>query len=442
MDNVEVGHPIVYILGAGASATLGAPLVSNFLAKGFDILNEEHMKNSVPNFRKFLREISSGYGQPDIEEVLSFVDLAIAKDQPVSENYSVEKLKQIRGELNYFIYYTLAQSIKTEGFWPRLLGITRDPHHILANNLAPGDAVISFNYDLLIDYAMIARCPYWNIAKGGYGGIEFDIWTHAFGKGEGEALIEGRPIPSAVQLFKLHGSLNWLSCPNCGAFIALWPDLTSFICKGEDYQPSIVCLCKPWDKAPRMSLVLIPPTWVKSYQNKLISNLWENAFNALREAVCIVFIGYSMRDSDVEARYLLRKALMKRATKPQIIVVNSNSSIKEKFEKLFRKLTFYRMTFDEYIVSDFYGKLVNTNVSQYKPVWHFVEANKDALITGQLDNPFSVYGIQRGLLVERLEEWLRHPLRKNSVLSRALSLLKDEENFFGLFEKVGFIDVE
>lgn len=73
-------------------------------------------------------------------------------------------------------------------------------HDYLASNwLLPGDSVISFNCDLIMDFSL-ARLDHWYPTTG-YG---FSAWIEGADEERGH---------SKITMFKLHGSLNWFRSP-------------------------------------------------------------------------------------------------------------------------------------------------------------------------------------------------------------------------------------
>jgi hypothetical protein len=68
-------------------------------------------------------------------------------------------------------------------------------------SVQPGDTVISFNYDSLIDNAMLHFCPHWHPITGH--GLKFD---DVLGGGPPN---KSKVFPSGVTLLKPHGSVTF-----------------------------------------------------------------------------------------------------------------------------------------------------------------------------------------------------------------------------------------
>ena len=118
-------------------------------------------------------------------------------------------------------------------------------------------------------------------------------------------------------LLKIHGSLNWLYCPNChrldlgiaGSGRRTVKTLNQFYgavdldarYQGDGTQ------CE--DCRTRLRPVLITPTHLKDYRNPHIARVWYEAARALREAKRAIFVGYSMPEDDVDVIYLFKRGL-------------------------------------------------------------------------------------------------------------------------------------
>ena len=61
-----------------------------------------------------------------------------------------------------------------------------------------------------------------------------------------------------------------------------------------------------------MTPQIIPPTYAKLEAFKWLKCIWNNAFEALRSAKKIVFIGYSMPESDGHMRAMIQAAMAQR----------------------------------------------------------------------------------------------------------------------------------
>ena len=137
------------------------------------------------------------------------------------------------------------------------------------------------------------------------------------------------------RLLKLHGSINWGICPECGNVqVFRYPlpdrrgqsigprvlqDLTSTPC---GWHPETQHAPSTPSRAFTYQPLIVPPTWSKSGQCATLRDVWRQAIDELRRAKRVVFVGYSLPETDVHIRYLLVTALAGNNAMPPTMVVN------------------------------------------------------------------------------------------------------------------------
>lgn len=306
---------VVVILGAGATKACDGPLTNEILPKAFEatkgkrleLLNELLIKLfGVP---KGIRRKAQVY--PPLPTLLSLIDTAIDREHDLGKEWPTQALRQVRRQAEYAVFKGIAHSMRKRGSWD--IRCHEDMLAHIRDRTQHWPTIISFNYDLRIDYAMI------EVDGGGLPDYGCDIRT----PGYHEAQKFGR-------LFKLHGSMHWLYCPTCQrlelgldekgrlrkAGLRLMATLASpdFVARLEQQ----VLRCPDCKSAFRA--VLITPTSFKDYRNPHIASLWYQAERALREADRVVFIGYSLPWDDIDVIYLLKRGLA-RDKGPRITIV-------------------------------------------------------------------------------------------------------------------------
>ena len=130
-------------------------------------------------------------------------------------------------------------------------------------------------------------------------------------------------------MLKIHGSLNWSYCPNCGRLdlgvsesgrtYKMLEDLyqvnpleARYSCHGF---PCPVC-------STFVEPVLITPTQLKDYRNPHVTKVWGLAEWELRSAKRAIIVGYSLPDDDLDVIYLLKRGLGQLAARsPENITV-------------------------------------------------------------------------------------------------------------------------
>ncbi|MBE1497626.1 hypothetical protein H4696_004726 [Amycolatopsis lexingtonensis] len=187
-----------------------------------------------------------------------------------------------------------------------------------------GTTVITFNYDLLVEKALIAEVP----------GTR---WTEMYPVPIAPLGIRisgvhgGRRNSGGLRLLKLHGSLGWwysgpASPPGdqlYGTRVDRWGP--------ADSAPPIVGVDElSVDKVP----MIVPPAAVKSpyYVNNTIRALWRQAAEALSQADELVIIGFSLPPSDLIVSSMLATELNPNAT---IVPVDYSDAVVSNLKRIF-----------------------------------------------------------------------------------------------------------
>jgi hypothetical protein len=314
----------VYVLGAGASYHAGYPLASSMGSELFLWMKEqgnaEGFESRYPGTAQFFEErfgpignvedlfteiqrlITEGeHGTPDQRAIRSVV----ANEQGILVNALRSWFIEIRQEGNAEAYKRFATEI-----------------------VAPGDFIITFNYDVSLER---------ELKRSG----KFEI-----GDGYGFR-IEPLPMKSATKILKLHGSTSWLALMfggiTSGPFHfepgnvlghrpVVGKNELSFLGYSDLSDPA-------FPKGGGALPVMILPTRSKEFffaANTGIeyfnfwNTIWDQAAVALHAADQVLICGYSMPAADERARKLLLNAVRKDAG---IIVASGGDT-----EKIVREL--------------------------------------------------------------------------------------------------------
>jgi hypothetical protein len=269
---------------------------------------------------------------PTFEEILGIVENAIERDEVLrkhdfdndSENDIEIDLRQTRIDLIEAIAETLAKSLRgSTGDWHRKLVLR------LAREKRLGTMILSTNYDILIDNAILRqRRP---VLKPDYG---IDIRDRRLRRGH------------SVKLYKLHGSLNWMFCPRCFE--------VSYTRTRKVYDIGRSILCAECNE--KTNPMLIPPTFLKNMSNPYLQQVWLNATREIKDARRLIFCGYSLPEPDLEVKYLLKRAQLNRSKDSpsmEVFVINGereNSWEQNKFERFFGKtnVNYLQMNFETF----------------------------------------------------------------------------------------------
>jgi len=298
---------VLFVLGAGA--TRGAsfveeknadgtpkrfcrpPLNGDFFTQLQRIRSEKH-DQLVSQVIADVVELFGVNFRGDMETVFTTLEHTIRMVGATRENrrFSQEELRKKRNRLLQAIAAVLEESICD--------GANAAPcrfHDTLVSNMANHDAVITFNYDCTMDYAL-KTC--------GMGKWE-PHYGYCLPIGQGQRTIPGedgwRPVgqerlakANTIRLLKLHGSLNF--------------DVTEkYKRDGTIRERSVKLKTRPYTNQGRpLRFTIIPPESAKAYDLGIFQSLWRQAGREIHRAKSIVVVGYSFPPTDLHSSALFR----------------------------------------------------------------------------------------------------------------------------------------
>lgn len=309
----------VLILGAGATRACGGPLTNEILPPAFMPPVVRTSAFLLPKLKRYLKDEfrvafpESGTKDakpppdddyPPLPLLLSLLDTSIDRRESLSEKWTHQDLVQVRRAVEYSIF-----GVVNEKVGDKRSADGEQLHQALLEKVFGKQAppnIISLNYDILVDNAMI-RPRANTVTFPDYG---CDI-----------RMPEGRD--RFGRLLKLHGSLNWLYCSACQRLELLVNQARTKTeptpAKMYDAFRSLGERVRCADCRSLLDPVLITPTHLKDYRNPHITSVWHQAHKMLRSVDRVVFVGYSLPENDVEVIYLLKRGL--RGVKPKNITV-------------------------------------------------------------------------------------------------------------------------
>ncbi len=324
----------VFVLGAGASKEGGAPVMRDFLDTSEELLRQRRVGKAAEHFELVLRardalqavhskavldvrNLESVFGAFEMGRILRRCASLDPKD--------VEKL---RTATRAVITTTLEQSMN---FRP-------DEHRVLpprpydefvslvtdAQQSGAADvAVISFNYDVGLDYA-----------------FHFKSVPLDYGLQDNDT-----PATNVIPYAKLHGSVNWVLCQHCNAvqplnlgdFFTRYKWETAFIDTSKPVRLNIEQALgglKHCEQPCTPEALIVPPTWNKSQYGDVIESVWRRAAKEMSEAENIVVIGYSLPQTDQFFQYLFGLGCVGRRLLRQFIVCDPDQAVEGRFREL------------------------------------------------------------------------------------------------------------
>ena len=260
-----------------------------------------------------------------------------------------------------------------------------DSHYRLTQMLRRGDTVITTNYDLFLELALLSlpsrpypvlwgtevhevrdkhHCVYvpgttsaysrWEAEGEGFTQSTHEDLKTAEASGDETELRAARQMYKRalrrrrqlgdpwgwVSVLKLHGSLDWGLCENCETLFAmrLFPFYTAKATilahrrRNQALKRRILC-CDRVQLTP----LIIPPTHMKDYDNKVLVSIWSDAIRRLAHSTNIVFLGYSLPAQDERMRHLFRKASYERGGAPwKVTLVDLRAhELTDRYQRIF-----------------------------------------------------------------------------------------------------------
>ncbi len=189
----------------------------------------------------------------------------------------------------------------------------------LAGVLESGDALITLNYDTMLDSALTRRG--WDPRVG-------------YALSGGSQKVKWKPAPTpdvqnakGVRLLKLHGSLNW--------WVRGSPASLSNV---FSMKPVMVTQPRTNDQAGKIRQI-IPPIYGKVFGHSHWRKLWKAGFDALCDAELLVVVGCSIVETDYHLQALLRRVVRerkKRGDKFNDVILVDRVRIRRRWQKVLK----------------------------------------------------------------------------------------------------------
>jgi NAD-dependent SIR2 family protein deacetylase len=329
----------VFIVGAGASAESGGPVMATFLDYAYNLRRNANAKlskrqqDSLDLVFKGISALQVAHSKSDLdlnnlESVFGAFEMArlAGRLPPLSK----EEVEELNPAMRLLIVTALEKSIR---FPVVNRAQVRAPHpyhdfgEVLISRIAGSDlgpiSFITFNYDLALDYLLHFR------------------------REQVDYCFNDEP-QGGVPLMKLHGSVNWARCTSCQK-TAPW-SLNDFFMKHDwnrafwddktrEVEFNVGALLKQYEhcsgQACEPDPVIVPPTWNKS-EYPQVANVWKHAARHLADAENIIVIGYSLPDADQFFRYLFAVGTIGDARPQRFWVIDPDNSgrIETRFQNL------------------------------------------------------------------------------------------------------------
>ncbi len=318
----------VVVLGAGASRGASfvdaaknpclPPLDGDFLTQLQRVGDEKH-KELINLVIKDVIDLFGVNFNVTLEMLFTTVEQTIRMVKVTREwrEWKTEELQKKRARLMQAIGAVVEESLLEHENGRTTRNHERcDYHRKLISSLEPQDAILTFNYDCLIDYMLrLEGSGKWN-PRYGYG---FDLGQHG-------RLLTGDKVwqpeqparkSETIRLYKLHGSLHfWIEERRVGGT--------------EEIEAHVRLKERPYTKQHGgLRFTIVPPEWNKGYDRGAFARIWKRASAAIHKAERLIFIGYSLPAADMHSTVLFRTSVKKEALQ-SLVVVNPDPGVRKR----------------------------------------------------------------------------------------------------------------
>lgn len=223
-------------------------------------------------------------------------------------------------------------------------------------------SIITLNWDTMLEQELYRKC------KGTEKKVMPDYCFYSYPFTENARWIPSTLLKTKgfynIKILKLHGSFNWLVCPRCGRISIDFEDNIAKYVLGADRKEQSFCkYCSmeyELENRPKLRSLFVSPTYLKSFHDSNIKNIWHNAFIELSEADKVVFIGYSLPSADFEFKHLLKETLTDQCEIEVVLTQNDNLNFYSKQMNMIdgkvRKNVVNRLDVPSVRYENFFGK--------------------------------------------------------------------------------------
>lgn len=305
----------VFVLGAGATrgasfcghdgAACLPPVDADFYTQLQRIADPKH-QDTVTHVVEDTVGVFGNNFDVTLETVFSTIETSIrmVRTAGAGSYYTLDELQEMRTRLLQAVAAVLEESLTSPG--GRGLK-TCDHHDWLVAQLRPGDVVLSYNYDCLLDDSLRRHGGgKWN-AFYGYGFAQAPdkhiLWSPDEPAG-----------PESVRVYKLHGSLHFQVDADSGQRVSLKQ--------------------RPYTKQHgALKFEIIPPESHKNFDSGVFAPMWANASAAINTADDLVLIGYSFPGTDLHSAALFRASLRPQSLR-RLTIVNPDQDARRRTREI------------------------------------------------------------------------------------------------------------
>lgn len=310
----------IYVLGAGAPRDANIPLTNEIIPrilKENPNIHEEPLRISTISLHilvDYLKEIAGNeyLSSLDIEDLLSITYFPLVLKELTQ--WDDNKISNFRRHLIWGILFEIEKALNNNR--------NQYTYQFFTKMIDEKDSIISLNYDLLFEKFLIEK----------FGTINYNLDLELLS----ESGMKDEYTYSDFNFIKLHGSMNLFYCDCCHKFTPMnYPN--AMISEDPNLHIGNIKIACPADDGGNLIAVIIPPAGEKSEVAPILRPCWEKAFNLLKVADDIFFIGISFRENDIWLRFLFQSSIcMNKNVKLHYITNKISDDKRDKIISLFQ----------------------------------------------------------------------------------------------------------
>jgi len=330
--DIKIGNDIkiTFLLGAGASAPSGIPTVNELLAKlwdrarkigreDLDRLSDWCDRQGIDNIEDLLTAAYISNFAAKNNSVTLLLDYFIFSGRRISEEKIPTRRRRPIGnsEIDVSSISFLQDTLQTLFGLLTSTMISAAPnttHKAIVNFLQHHNnaSIITTNYDGCMDETILKA--------------NMKLIKSIAGENRDENETD------AVELIKMHGSINWAYCDSC-------QDVREFdllrlkdIFENDELSFPVMGICKNCGGLRRP--LLVPPLSFKFLMFPNLIDIWNSARQSIETADYIIVIGYSFAEADTYITKIVSRSMSKNRNQ-KIIIVDTNIKLVPALRKRF-----------------------------------------------------------------------------------------------------------
>jgi len=319
---VDDDTKITFLLGAGSSAPSGIPTVDKLLSElwkrarkigreDLDRLANWCNDRGITNIEDLLTAayISNFAARnSNVTELLNYFIFSGGRESPEEEEYIIRRTRTLRStKIDVSSISFLQDTLQTLFGLLTSTMISASPnstHQAIVDFIKEHKnvSIITTNYDGCMDEALLKeKIPFRGTISG-----------------------EKENTPNAVQLIKMHGSINWAYCDSC-------QDVQEFdllelkgIYEEDRLSYPVIGICKKCGGLRRP--LLVPPLSFKFLMFPNLIDIWNSARQSIEEADYLIIVGYSFSEADTYITKIISRSMSMKDSQ-KMIIVNTNPNL-------------------------------------------------------------------------------------------------------------------